>query len=288
MNTKYHNKKAFTLPLVPIRSKDSIDQNNDEVNYTTEDGLRTIWHQGLCHTHNVSNLHHFVDGIPKVKNPTDIGKCDTCLTCKIRKAVKGNGHIRKYAEVTGQGLSLDWGFMAKKSKNQDRVEKLTAIDGSQSYLLVVDHHSNQFWPLCSDSKSPPLSWLNCLLTKTAPDYKNKYVCMDLSSELGRNIEVKKLLTKHGYDIRPTSPNTSHQSSPGERPHETIGDAVRSMLEGSGLPEKFWSHALYNYAEIHSYLPHCKRDKTPHEIVTGNQPDISKLKTFGCRVYVRPP
>eukprot|EP00957_Ditylum_brightwellii_P058620 4446596-Ditylum_brightwellii.AAC.1 len=60
-----------------------------------------------------------------------------------------------------------------------------------------------------------------------------------------------------------------------------------MLEGSGLPEKFWSHVLHHYAEIHSYLPHCGRDKTPHKIVTGNPPDISKLKTFGCRVYVRP-
>eukprot|EP00957_Ditylum_brightwellii_P074998 5699996-Ditylum_brightwellii.AAC.1 len=61
-----------------------------------------------------------------------------------------------------------------------------------------------------------------------------------------------------------------------------------MLEGSGLPEFFWSHALYHYTEIHSYLPHHRRDKTPHKIITGNQPDISKLKTFGCRVYVRPP
>eukprot|EP00957_Ditylum_brightwellii_P029521 2230740-Ditylum_brightwellii.AAC.1 len=93
--------------------------------------------------------------------------------------------------------------------------------------------------------------------------------MDLGSELGRNVEVKKLVTKHGYDIRPTGPDPSHQNSPGERPHKTIGDAVRSMLEGSGLPEKLWSHTLYYYAEIHSYLPHCRRDKTPHEIVTGN-------------------
>eukprot|EP00957_Ditylum_brightwellii_P031818 2412675-Ditylum_brightwellii.AAC.1 len=61
-------------------------------------------------------------------------------------------------------------LLVKKSKNQDRVGKLTAIDGSQSYLLVVDHHSDQFWPLFSDSKSQPLSWPNCLLTKIAPDH----------------------------------------------------------------------------------------------------------------------
>eukprot|EP00957_Ditylum_brightwellii_P164469 12521842-Ditylum_brightwellii.AAC.1 len=45
---------------------------------------------------------------------------------------------------------------------------------------------------------------------------------DQGSELGRNVEVKKLLTKYGYDIRPTGPDASHQNSPQERPHETIG------------------------------------------------------------------
>eukprot|EP00957_Ditylum_brightwellii_P114009 8692848-Ditylum_brightwellii.AAC.1 len=96
--TKYHNKKAFTLPLVPISFNDGTDQNNDEVNYMTEDGLRRIWHQQLCHTHNVSNLHHFVDGVPKIKNPSDIDKCDTYLICKMQKAAKGNEDIRKDAE----------------------------------------------------------------------------------------------------------------------------------------------------------------------------------------------
>eukprot|EP00957_Ditylum_brightwellii_P082023 6237046-Ditylum_brightwellii.AAC.1 len=111
----------------------------------------------------------------------------------MQKAAKGNGDIRKDAEVTGQGLLLDWGFMVQKSKNQDKVEKLTT-----------------YWPQCISSNSPE-----------------------------------------------------------ERSHGTIGGAIRSMLEGSRLPEKCWNHVLYCYAEMHSYLPHRRRDKTSHEIVTGN-------------------
>eukprot|EP00957_Ditylum_brightwellii_P202676 15331261-Ditylum_brightwellii.AAC.1 len=95
-----------------------------------------------------------------------------------------------------------------------------------------------------------------------------------------------MLTKHGYNIRPTDPNASHQNSLAERPQKTIGDAIRLMLEGTGLHEKFWSYALYHYAEVLSYLPHHGRDKNPHEIVTGQCPDISKQKAFSCRVYVR--
>eukprot|EP00957_Ditylum_brightwellii_P201747 15327059-Ditylum_brightwellii.AAC.1 len=94
--------------------------------------------------------------------------------------------------------------------------------------------------------------------------------------------------KHGYDIKATTPDACHQNAPAKQPHETIEDTIRSMLEGSGLPKQFWSHALYHYGKIHSYLPHCSRDKTPHEIVTGKCPNMSKLKTFGGRVYVIPP
>eukprot|EP00957_Ditylum_brightwellii_P211231 15365923-Ditylum_brightwellii.AAC.1 len=142
MNTQYINKKTFMLPLVPTNSSSNVNSVQDEINYMTEDGLQTIWHQHLCHTHNVSNLHHYVDGIPKIKNPTDIDKCDTCLTCKMRKCAKGYGDMRKDAVMVGKGLSLDWGFMVQKSKNQERTQKLTSIDGSQSYLLVVDRYSD--------------------------------------------------------------------------------------------------------------------------------------------------
>ena len=57
MNTNYHNKKAFTLPLVPIGTNNGIEQNDDEVNSMTQDGWRMLWHHPLCHTHNVLNLY---------------------------------------------------------------------------------------------------------------------------------------------------------------------------------------------------------------------------------------
>eukprot|EP00957_Ditylum_brightwellii_P106842 8151130-Ditylum_brightwellii.AAC.1 len=77
--------------------------------------------------------------------------------------------------------------------------------------------------------------------------------------------------KYGYEIRPSASDASHQKPPAKRPHNMIGDAIILVLEESGLPEKLWSHALYHYAEVDSYLLHCSRDKTPHEIVTGKQP-----------------
>eukprot|EP00957_Ditylum_brightwellii_P001240 97141-Ditylum_brightwellii.AAC.1 len=90
MNTQCNNKKAFVLPLIPTSSTSNVNSVQDKVDYMTEDRLQTIWHQRLWHTHTVSNLHHYVDGMPKNKNPTDIDKCDTCLTCKEQKCAEGH------------------------------------------------------------------------------------------------------------------------------------------------------------------------------------------------------
>eukprot|EP00957_Ditylum_brightwellii_P102618 7821189-Ditylum_brightwellii.AAC.1 len=60
----------------------------------------------------------------------------------MQKCAKGHGDTHKDAVMVGQGLSIDWGFMVQKSKNQERTQNLSSIDGSQSYLLVVDHYSD--------------------------------------------------------------------------------------------------------------------------------------------------
>eukprot|EP00957_Ditylum_brightwellii_P121209 9243988-Ditylum_brightwellii.AAC.1 len=93
------------MPTTVLSPGKVVQRHRKQVNYMTED-----------------------DGIPKIKSPTDIDKCDTCLTYKMRKDAKGHGDIRKDAEVIGQGLSLDWGFMVQKSKNQDRVKRHTLIN----------------------------------------------------------------------------------------------------------------------------------------------------------------
>ena len=52
-----------------------------------------------------------------------------------QNAKKKVGH----GNFVGMGLSLDWGFVVKKSANNYRVQKLTDMDGSQVYLLATNH-----------------------------------------------------------------------------------------------------------------------------------------------------
>jgi hypothetical protein len=112
--------------------------------------------------------------------------------------------------------------------------------------------------------------------------------MDGGGELGKCHEIRDTFTNFGYQVQLTGPDSSHQNGPGERPHQTIGDALRAMLTGADLRPSFWPYAFYHYIRLYNFIPHGLRPSSPHELCGGGQlPDLSKLRTFGCRVHVRP-
>jgi hypothetical protein len=170
---------------------------------------------------------------------------------------------------------IDFGFVIQKLNNQDRLNTLTSLDWSTAYLLVTDLYSDAVWTVCTSNNQPPIAWLNKLLTK----FRNKgenCALVDLGGELGKHPEVTLLLEKHGYNIYPMSPDASYKNAPGERPHQNIANTRRTLLEGANLPEFYWNHTLYHYTDVHRYVTHCCRDKTPYELISGKHPDLSKL------------
>ena len=111
--------------------------------------------------------------------------------------------------------------------------------------------------------------------------------MDGGGELGKCADVRQTFANFGYTIQDTGPDSSSHNGPGERPHETIGDALRSMLSGANLQASFWPYAFYHYLRLHNFVPHGTRPSSPYEMCGSELPNLSKLRTFGCRVHVRP-
>jgi hypothetical protein len=111
--------------------------------------------------------------------------------------------------------------------------------------------------------------------------------MDEGGKMVKNPDILGLIEKHGYDIRPTAPDSSFQNAPGERPHQDIGTSLRVMLHGASLPNKFWPFAFYYHLRIHRFLPRGSR-VVPHTRAGGGRGDLRKIRTFGCPILVRPP
>jgi hypothetical protein len=153
--------------------------------------------------------------------------------------------------------------------------------------LITDHFSGRLIGRAFATKAPPVDWLNQWLANNAPTCAGKYVRMDGGGELGRCREILDTFANFGYQTQLTGPDSSHQNGPGERPHQTIGDALRAMLTGANLRPAFWPYAFYHFVRLYNFIPHGARLSSPHELCGGELPDLSKLRTFGCRVHVRP-
>jgi hypothetical protein len=102
------------------------------------------------------------------------------------------------------------------------------------------------------------------------------------------VDVIQLFTNAGYIVETTAPDSSHQNGPGERPHRTIADAIRTrMLSGAALPPKFWPYTFHHFLRLYNVTVHGDKTASPYEVCTNRKPDLSNLRVFGCRVYALP-
>ena len=111
--------------------------------------------------------------------------------------------------------------------------------------------------------------------------------MDMGGELYSNPKIRNLFTSFGYEIYPTSPDSSNQNGPVERSHRTISQGIKALLFGAGLDVKFWPYAFIHVLRIRNAIPGQGQDASPLFLSTGKKDNFRNLRIFGCRVWVRP-
>ncbi|KAK8672322.1 hypothetical protein V6N13_110695 [Hibiscus sabdariffa] len=84
----------------------------------------------------------------------------------------------------------------------------------------------------------------------------------------------------------TPPGTPQWNGVSERRNRTLLDMVRSMMSHNDLPTSFWGYALETAAFTLNRVPSKSVQKTPHEMWTGKRPNVSFMKIWGCKAYVK--
>ena len=64
--------------------------------------------------------------------------------------------------------------------------------------------------------------------------------------------------------------------------------MRALLTGSALHMKFWPYAFYHALRLTNAFPTAGNTESPVFKATDRHEDLRALRTFGCRVWVRPP
>jgi Reverse transcriptase (RNA-dependent DNA polymerase) len=289
--------------------------------------LRTLLHQRLGHLHQrrLSDLSRFVDGVPKVPfSDPALCTCPICLAAKMRRLPAGNTPTRQATQLY-EGLSLDLGFVVQRPDLQklsssasssppvmpfapisaDQFKRLSALGkykyqlglrGEMGYLIIQDHHSGALFGTTLLSKTPPIDYLRSFLERHRCSSPHRYVRMDHGGDLGGSRRVLDLFSAFGYSVQLTAPDTPHQNGLIERVNQDIGNYLRAALSGASLTPTFWPYAFRHFLRLYNSLPHRRRlpdgttelTRTPFEVITGQRPNLAALRTFGCRVWTRPP
>eukprot|EP00980_Cylindrotheca_fusiformis_P025376 scaffold13535_cov117-Cylindrotheca_fusiformis.AAC.2 len=291
---------ADTLHLQDALDACSTDHDSQSVHDYIQHGLsvfalrqeteRLLWHQRLGHPsdHYLFNAHKHIDGVPKFKHMDSVlDKCPTCIRAKQTKEPAGPNTTR-VATQPYQGLSVDFSFAGMKSKNEERAQDFLGVNGETCWILVTDHFSRMKHGATRVSKASPIAWIKDFLHVHSPDCPNKYVVLDQGGELYRNPDVVRVFEKAQYEVHPTGADSSNQNGPVERGHLTVANHIRAMLVGANLDIQFWPFAFHHWLRIDNSIPSRDQTAAPLMIAQNKRDDFSGFRTFGCRVWVRPP
>src|SRR5882762_8718324 len=85
-------------------------------------------------------------------------------------------------------------------------------------------------------------------------------------------------------------DTPQHNGVAERMNRTLVETARTLLADAALPNSYWFDAVEYAAHLHSIVPtrSLNEHTTPEEAWSGNKPNVSLTRVFGCKAFVHIP
>ena len=102
--------------------------------------------------------------------------------------------------------------------------------------------------------------------------------------------VQSILNEKGIEHHRTMPGSPQQNGKAERFNCTIMDKAMAMLHAAGLSLGFWECAVDTAVHVYNRTPTRTLGwRTPYELWNSGQiPDVSHFRIFGCKGYMHVP
>lgn len=164
------------------------------------------------------------------------------------------------------------------------------LHGERYFVVLIDDYSCMCFVRLLKSRDEILQvfidWK--LMVENQTNKKIKTFRSDGAMEF-QSHDFSKVLTDSGILRQISAPYTQAQNGKSERSVRTISEYGRAMLYFSGLPLSFWSAAVEHAAYLRNRLPtRALPSCTPFEVWTGQRPDLSNVRVFGCRAFAHIP
>jgi hypothetical protein len=162
-----------------------------------------------------------------------------------------------------------------------------SIGGNKYGLVLIDDYSHFTWVLFLQDKGETQEVLKKFLKRAQNEFdaKVKRIRSDNGTEF-KNTQVKDYLNEECIKHEFSAPYTLQQNGVTERKNRTLIEMARTMLDEYKTFDRFWAEAVNMacHATNHLYL-HKLLKKTPYELLTGNEPNISYFRVFRSKCYV---
>lgn len=211
----------------------------------------------------------------KLKDNSEVSNCEICITQKL--------------------TSLP--FSSRVNRSQHRLEiiysdlcgpmRASSTGGARYFMTLIDDHTRwcQVYFLKSKDEATDkfIEFKNFVENQTG--LKVKAFHSDNGKEFCNSV-MDHILKDSGIQRRLTIPRTPEQNGVAERKNRTLIETARCLLAQSGLPTQFWAEAINTANYIRNFcITKSLNGCTPYELWKGKKPDISHLRSFGCKVHV---
>lgn len=164
---------------------------------------------------------------------------------------------------------------------------VNSLGGARYYLLIKDEYSHYrtLYVLKKKDETARKVMDYIQMVERQRQFCVNVLRTDNGGEFVNNI-LADFLTKKGIVHQKTIAYTPQQNGCVERENRTVMNAVRTMLDDSGLGKEFWAEA----ANLAVYLLNLTgtsavTSSTPYELWTGEKVQVKDLRAFGTKVYV---
>jgi transposase InsO family protein len=99
--------------------------------------------------------------------------------------------------------------------------------------------------------------------------------------------MKDFIENKGIKHQFSASYTPQQNGVVERKNRTLIEMARTMLNEFKSPHNFWAEAVSTGCHASNRLFLRKiYNNTPYELLTGNKPNISYFRVFGCKCFIK--
>lgn len=156
-----------------------------------------------------------------------------------------------------------------------------AKDGFRFTLAFTDNYSSMAFVYFLKAKNDTVKEI--FLADVAPYGNVKCDRTDNGTEFTGN-EFHSLLNKNSIRHKSSAPYSPHQNGTAVRNWRTLLDMARCMLIESSLPKELGTYAVMAAAVIRNRCFNARTKQTPFLMLTGKNPNVSKMRIFGSTCF----